>query len=406
MPKFNYTAIDHEKKTAKGTVTAESPYAARKHLRSKGLHPTVIKEASGVQEVRGLAGIFRKSSKNQVVDFTRQLATMLQAGIKLTEALSVLVQQVTDPRLRNTVTDIRDRVVTGESFADAMAEYDNYFDVIFVSMVRVGEVTGTLEDSLSTIATFMEKRQRMESKMITAMIYPIILLAFCLFAVVFLTVKVIPVVAEQIEKTGQQLPWITQALVNASEVLMSWRVLVVITVIVLLVLAVKRFFRTQKGAYIRDKSALMLPLFGPLLKQRIVARFASTLSTLLSSGLPMAESLRVVAEVTGNTIMNNAVKQARDRILSGADIATPLRESGVISPAIGHMVAVGEKSGELERMLKTISESLESSSDIVIERLSAAIEPVIIVVMAVLVGIIAYATMLPILRYSAGTDIM
>ncbi len=202
------------------------------------------------------------------------------------------------------------------------------------------------------------------------------------------------------------MPWITQALVNASEVLMSWRVLVVITVIVLLVLAVKRFFRTQRGAYIRDKSALMLPLFGPLLKQRIVARFASTLSTLLSSGLPMAESLRVVAEVTGNTIMNNAVKQARDRILSGADIATPLRESGVISPAIGHMVAVGEKSGELERMLKTISESLESSSDIVIERLSAAIEPVIIVVMAILVGIIAYATMLPILRYSAGTDIM
>ena len=406
MPKFNYTAIDRKRKTAKGTVTAESPYAARKHLRSKGLHPTVIKEVSGVQEVRGLAGIFRKSSKNQVVDFTRQLSTMLQAGIKLTEALSVLVQQVTDPRLRNTVTDIRDRVVTGESFADALAEYDNYFDVIFVSMVRVGEVTGTLEDSLSTIATFMEKRQRMESKMITAMIYPIILLAFCLFAVIFLTVKVIPVVAEQIVKTGQKLPWITQALVDVSEVLMSWRVLVVITVIVLLVLAVKRFFRTQRGAYIRDKSALALPLFGPLLKQRIVARFASTLSTLLSSGLSMAESLRVVAEVTGNTIMNNAVKQARERILSGADIATPLRESGVISPAIGHMVAVGEKSGELERMLKTISESLESSSDIVIERLSAAVEPVIIVVMAILVGIIAYATMLPILRISAGSDIM
>ncbi len=406
MPKFSYIAIDHKKKSAKGTVTAESPYAARKHLRSKGLHPTEIKEASSVGEVSGLTGIFRKSSKNQVVDFTRQLATMLQAGIKLTEALSVLVQQVTDPRLRNTVTDIRDRVFTGESFADALAEYDNYFDVIFVSMVRVGEVTGTLEDSLSTIAMFMEKRQRMESKMITAMVYPIILLAFCLFAVIFLTVKVIPVVAEQIVKTGQKLPWITQALVDVSEVLMSWRVLVVITVIVLLVLAVKRFFRTQRGAYIRDKSALSLPLFGPLLKQRIVARFASTLSTLLSSGLSMAESLRVVAEVTGNTIMNNAVKQARERILSGADIATPLRESGVISPAIGHMVAVGEKSGELERMLKTISESLESSSDIVIERLSAAVEPVIIVVMAILVGIIAYATMLPILRISAGSDIM
>jgi len=406
MPKFSYIAIDHKKKSAKGTVTAESPYAARKHLRSKGLHPTEIKEASSVGEVRGLSGIFRRSSRNQVVDFTRQLSTMLQAGIKLTEALSVLVQQVTDPRLRNTVTDIRDRVVTGESFADALGEYDNYFDVIFVSMVRVGEVTGTLEDSLTTIAAFMEKRQRMESKMITAMIYPLILLAFCLFAVIFLTIKVIPVIAKQIENAHQQLPWITQALVNVSEVLMSWWVFVVIAVIALLVFAAKQFFRTKRGAYIRDKSALALPMFGPLLKQRIVARFASTLSTLLSSGLPMAESLRVVAEVTGNTIMNNAVKQARDRILSGADIATPLRESGVISPAIGHMVAVGEKSGELERMLKTISESLESSTDIVIERLSAATEPIIIVVMAVLVGIIAYATMLPILRISAGSDVM
>ncbi len=402
MPRFSYTAIDHERKAAKGTITAESPYAARKQLRSKGLHPTVIKEMSSVQDVRGLAGILRKSSKSQVGDFTRQLATMLQAGIKLTEALSVLVQQISDPRLRNTVADIRDRVVTGESFADALAEYDNYFDVIFVSMIRVGEVTGTLEDSLSTIAAFMNKRQQLESKMITVMIYPIILLLFCLFAVIFLTVKVIPVIAEQIEKTGQQLPWITQVLVDISDVLMSWRVVVVIIVLMLLVFALKRFLTTQRGAYIRDKLLLALPVFGPLIKQRIVARFASTLSTLLSSGLSIADSLRVVAQVTGNTIMNTAVKKARERILSGADIATPLRDSGVISPAIAHMVAVGEKSGELERMLKTISDSLESSTDVVMERLSAAIEPVIIVFMAVLVGIIAYATMLPILRFSAG----
>ncbi len=402
MPRFSYIAIDHKKKTAKGTVTAESPYAARKQLRSKGLHPTAIKEMSSVQEVRGLVGILRKSSKSQVADFTRQLATMLQAGIKLTEALSVLVQQISDPRLRNTVADIRDRVVTGESFADALAEYDNYFDVIFVSMIRVGEVTGTLEDSLSTIAAFMNKRQQLESKMITVMIYPIILLLFCLFAVIFLTVKVIPVIAEQIVKTGQQLPRITQVLVDISDVLRSWRVAVVIVVLVLFVLALKRFLTTQRGAYIRDKLLLALPVFGPLIKQRIVARFASTLSTLLSSGLSIADSLRVVAQVTGNTIMNTAVKKARERILSGADIATPLRDSGVISPAIAHMVAVGEKSGELERMLKTISENLESSTDVIMERLSAAIEPVIIVFMALIVGIIAYATMLPILRFSAG----
>ena len=206
-------------------------------------------------------------------------------------------------------------------------------------------------------------------------------------------------------------------MVSISHILTSWWVFVVIGVIVLFVWALKRFFSTQRGAFIRDKFILSLPVFGPLIKQRIVSRFTSTLSTLLSSGLSMAESLRVVAnvlegilsfsirvvaEVTGNVIMNRAVKQARERILSGADIATPLRDSGVIDPAIAHMVAVGERSGELETMLRTISDNLESSSDIVIERLSAAMEPVIIVAMAAIVGIMAYATLLPIIRFSAG----
>ncbi len=402
MPRYSYIAVDHRHKSAKGTVTAESPYAARKHLRSKGLHPTDIREMKTAREGGGLSRVFGKSRKNQVADFTKQLATMLRAGIKLTEALGVLVGQISDPRLRNIVNDIRDRVVTGESFADTLTEYDNYFDLVYISMVRVGEVTGTLEGSLLTIANFMEKRQRIESKMITAMIYPAILICFCIGAVIFLTIKVIPVIATQIEKTGQQLPGITQLLVNISYVLTSWWLFVVIASIALIVWALRLFLRTQRGAYLRDRLMLALPIFGPLIRQRIVARFSSTLSTLLSSGLSMAESLKVVAQVTGNTIMNTAVRQARDRILSGADIATPLRDSGVIDPAIAHMVAVGEKSGELEHMLKTISENLESSSDIVIERLSAAIEPVIIVFMAFIVGVIAYATLLPILRFSAG----
>ena len=169
-----------------------------------------------------------------------------------------------------------------------------------------------------------------------------------------------------------------------------------------IIFAVKRFLSTQRGAYMRDKLILSLPLFGPLIKQRVVSRFASTLSTLLGSGMAMAESLRIVAEVTGNTLMRQAVQQARERILAGADIATPLRDSGVIDPAIAHMVAVGEKSGELETMLKNISENLEASTDVVIERLSAAVEPLIIIIMALIVAVIALATILPILEISAG----
>ncbi|NQT03152.1 MAG: type II secretion system F family protein, partial [Planctomycetes bacterium] len=326
----------------------------------------------------------------------------LNSGIKLTAALSVLTLQVSDVRFKNAIVDIRDRVVTGESFTDALKDYSDYFDVIYVSMVRVGEVTGSLGLSLATIAGFMEKRQRVESKVMTAMVYPMVLIVFCLAAIVVLTTTVIPKIGEQIARSGQKLPGITKCLMGVGYVLTSWWLLVVIAAIVGIVWGVRRFLKTSRGAYMRDKFLLSLPLFGPLIKQRVVARFSSTLSTLLSSGLAMAESLRVVAEVTGNSLMKKAIQQARERILAGADIATPLRDSGVIDPAIAHMVAVGEKSGELETMLKNISDNLEASTDIVIERLSAAVEPVIIIIMATIVGVIAYATILPILEVSAG----
>jgi len=348
-----------------------------------------------------LFSIFRKRNKNQIIDFTKQLATLLTSGIKLTEALSVLTLQTSDVRFRNALCDIRDRVVTGESFTDALKDYSDYFDVIYVSMVRVGEVTGILGQSLSTIATFMEKRRRVEAKVMTAMVYPVVLIFFCLVAILILTTTVIPKIGNEIARAGKELPWITRRLMDVGYVLTSWwRVLVIAVIIIGLVWALKRFLKTDRGAYLRDKLLLSLPLFGPLIKQRVVARFASTLSTLLGSGLAMAESLRVVAEVTGNTLMKRAIQQARERILAGADIASPLRDSGVIDPAIAHMVAVGEKSGELETMLKSISDNLEASSDIVIERLSAAVEPLIIIIMAAIIGVIAYATILPILEVS------
>lgn len=402
MPRFQYKAITADGRKTEGSVTAESPFAARKQLRARNIHPSeVVEVTSAAESQRALFSVVRKRSKTQLVDFTKQLATLLNSGIKLTEALSVLMMQSTDPRFRNALTEIRDRVVTGESLTDALKDYDTYFDVIYVAMVRVGEVTGTLGGSLKTIATFMEKRQRVESKILTAMIYPLVLVAFCLLAVLILTTKVIPKIGDQIVRTGLELPWITKQLMAFSHVLTSWRVIVLLGAIVVLVWLFRRFFKTDRGAYLRDKFLLSLPVFGPLVKQRVVARFASTLSTLIGSGLSMAESLRVVSETTGNTLMKRAVQQSRERILAGADIATPLRDSGVIDPAIAHMVSVGEKSGELEVMLKNISENLESSTDIVIERLSAAVEPLIIIFMAVIVGIIAYATILPILRISS-----
>ena len=403
MPRYHYIAISANGKKLKGAVTAESPYAARKQLRVRSIHPSSVTEVSSKAEGKtALFSIFGKRNKTQIIDFTKQMATMLTSGIKLTEALSVLTMQTSDVRFRNALCDIRDRVVTGESFTDALKDYSDYFDVIYVSMVRVGEVTGILGQSLLTISNFMEKRRRVEAKVMTAMVYPIVLIVFCLAAILILTTQVIPKIGNEIARAGRDLPWITKRLMDVGYVLTSWWLLLVIAAIVGFVWGLKRFLKTSRGAYLRDKLLLSLPLFGPLIKQRVVARFASTLSTLLGSGLAMAESLRVVAEVTANTLMKKAIKQSRERILAGADIATPLRDSGVIDPAIAHMVAVGEKSGELETMLKSISDNLESSSDIVIERLSAAVEPLIIIVMAAVIGVIAYATILPILEVSAG----
>jgi general secretion pathway protein F len=402
MPRFNYIALGVNGKTAKGTVNAESPYAARKQLRSRGMHPTTIKEVSLEGETKGrLLSMIGTSKRGNVIEFTRQMAILLNSEIKLTESLSVLMEQTSDARFKNIIMDIRDRVVNGESFADALSDYGEYFDIIYLSMVRVGETTGSLGVSLGTIAAFMEKRQKVESKIKTVMIYPMCVLFIGIVAVIILTTGVLPKIIKQFEKTGQELPWITKAMMTVSYVLIHWWPAILI-IAVALVWGLRRFIKTEKGAYLRDRMMLSVPIFGPLFKQRVVSRFASTLSTLLNSGLSMAASLRVVSEVTGNTIMSSAVRKAKDRILSGADIATPLRESGVIDPAIAHMVAVGEKSGELPKMLKSISDNLESSSDMVIERLSAAIEPVIIIIMAVVVGLIALASLLPIIRFSAG----
>ena len=400
MPRFEYIAINSAKKTEKGTVTAESAFAARKNLRGRGLHPTDVKQIRMETAQTTVRDLFAKSGKKEIAGFTKELATMLNAGIKLTDALNVLTLQVTNPRLRAAVTEIRDRVVTGESFADSIAEYEQFFDIIYISMVRVGEVTGTLGESLSTIAAFMEKRQRLEAKMMTVMIYPAVLVFVCLIVVVVLMVWVIPKITEQLVATGQSLPWLTRTLMNISGLLTSGWVFVLIAGIVGLVLLYKRLVKTERGALVRDKTLLALPGFGALLKQRILQRFTSTLATLLGSGLSMAESLRVVSQVTGNMIMTNAIKQARERILSGADISTPLRDSGVIDPSTAHMVTVGEKSGELELMLKMISENLEASSDLVVERLSAIVEPLIIVLMAVVIGVIVFATFVPLIQYS------
>ncbi len=400
MPRFKYTALDLDKKKVKGTLSSENLYAARKQLRSKGLRPVDISELGFVDQKKSF---IKKSGKKQVVNFTKQLATLINSGIKLTDALSVLTAQVTDARFKAALTDIRDRVITGESFTDALSDYDDYFDVIYISMIRVGEMTGSFGPSLNKIAEFMNKRGKMESKLITAMIYPVILMSVGIIVMLILTTFVIPRIGEQMRNVGRELPQITQFVLGVSDVLKSpqW-LLTIFVVLFILVVALRKFIKTQRGALMKDQFLLGIPLIGKLIKQAVAVRFTSTLSTLLASGMPIAESLKVVSEVTGNMVMANAIKGARDRILSGADISTPLSESGILDATTAHMVAVGEQSGELETMLNNISEALEEDNEIMIERLSALVEPLIIIFIAAGVGVLAAAMILPMVDFSTS----
>lgn len=341
--------------------------------------------------------IFKSRRRREVLEFTRQLATMVESGVQLTEALGVLIAQSENVKFKQLIQNIRDEVVSGDPLADGFKAYPNWFDTIYVAMVRVGEVTGNVGRSFRLLAEYMSKRQRLEAKVKAALTYPIILVIMGMAVTTILMTVVVPKMVAIIEQSGRELPGPTQLLINISDFMLGYWWLIVI-VVGLGRQLFRRSMATTKGRLAFDRMVLKIPVMGELIRQAVVARFAGTLATLIRSGLPVAESLQVVADVAGNAVMTRAVHAARERIVAGADIATPLRESGVIGPAIAHMIAVGERTGELERMLVTIAESVEERTDITVQRISSVIEPVIIVIMAVVVGFIMYATLLPILQ--------
>ena len=399
MPSYEYVAMDKGGKESRGNVVAESASAARRLLRNRNLHATALRPVSEAAQERKweLASIFRGRRRREVLDFTRQLGTMIGAEVKVTEAMAVLISQNEDQKLSQILQNIRDQIVAGESLADSLKQYPDWFDSIYVAMIHIGEVTGNLGRSLKLLGDYMGKKQRLEAKVKSALMYPAILVVIALVVTLLLMTVVVPKITTIIENTGRDLPLVTEVLMKMSRGLVGyWWLLLAVAAAA--GWGIKRILSTPKGRLAFDRFLLRIPVIGELLKQSIVARFTSTLSALIKSGLPVAEGLQVVAEITGNQVMARAIRAARERIMAGADIATPLRESKVVSTAVAHMIAVGERTGELESMLVTIGESIEEKTDISVQRISSVIEPIIIVVMALVVGFIVVATMLPILQ--------
>ena len=391
MPAFKYKGIDRSGKQVRGSIVAENSAAARKALRNRQVHAQTIEPAIQNKYSRSnVSGANRKL----VMDFTVQLTTMIQAEIKLTEALDLVILQTTNDKFKQALQSIKDQLLSGSSFADGIREYPQYFDIVYTSMIKVGEATGNLGETLDVLKTQMEKSRKLEQTFISAMIYPAILVTVCILVVSVLMTVVIPNMSELLKASGNELPTITKVLMNISSFMASywWALLIALGGTYWLFCKWKS---TKSGRTRFDRFKIKIPIFGSFIRQTTTARFATTLAALMRSGMPMADALAIVADVTGNVIMAHAVNRARERIVGGADIATPLSESGVIDVTTGHMITVGEKSGELEKMLRNISESLQEKNDIAAERLGAIIEPVIIVFMAVVVGFIFLAILIP-----------
>jgi len=399
MPTFTYKAIDRTGNETRGSLAADSPAAARQLLRGRNQHPPQLRAARETAHAGG-AGFsrwFQARRRRDLLEFTRQLATMISAEIKLTEALGVLISQSGANGFSQVLQNLRDQLVSGESFADALKEFPEWFDPMYVSMVRVGEVTGNLGKALSLLGDYMGKRIRLEAKFKSALIYPIMLIIMSTLVTLFLMVFLVPRITNILVESGRDLPWITETLMSISHGLIRYWLFLLIGLIVL-VWFFKRSLATTRGRMAFDRMLLNLPIMGELFRQNIVARFTSTLAALIRTGMPMADGLQVVAGVTGNAVMAQAVREARERIIAGADVATPLQESRVVSPPVAHMIAVGERTGELEKMLLTVAENLEETSDLRIQRITSLVEPLIIVFVAIVVGIIVLATILPIMQ--------
>jgi len=402
MPTFEYLALDNTGRQSRGSITAESSGAARKQLRNRSLHTTNLRPISEAARARGgdFAWLLRGRRRRELLAFTRQLATMIEADLLLTESLAVLISQQSNDKFRQVIQNIRDQVLAGEALADTLKQYPNWFDQIYVSMVRVGEATGNLGRSLTLLAEYLTKKQRLESRIKSALTYPAILVIVSVLVTIMLMTVVVPKITRLIIDSGRTLPAATRALSWVSDMFVDWWWLMLLAT-ALAVWLLRRALAKPKGHLLFDRLILKIPIIGELIRQSVVARFTSTLAALIRSGMPMAESLQVVAEVVGNAVLAQAVRSARERIIAGADVATPLRESKVVDAAVAHMIAVGERSGELESMLVSIAESIEESTDITVQRLSSVIEPVIIVIMAVVVGFILLATLLPILQVAS-----
>jgi general secretion pathway protein F len=401
MPVFAYKALDQSGRSVEGLKEADSPRTLRTVLRRDGLFLTDVtgeKQARAASpEVNVRRWVGGRVKADDVAVATRQLAVLVNAGIPLVEALTALVEQVEHERLKRVLSAVKQRVNEGSSLAEALAQHPKAFSSLYVNMIRAGESSGALDVVLFRLADFTESQARLKAKVLGTLTYPAAMMIIGAVIMGILFTVVIPKITKVFEDTKVVLPWTTRYLIGFSTFVHDWwwalGLLVAAAVYVFL-----RWRRTPVGRARWDIWVLDAPIFGPLVRQVAVARFSRTLATLLKSGVPLLTALDIVRNIVGNTRLAAVIEEARESIKEGESIAAPLKRSGEFPPLVYHMIAIGEKSGELEEMLGNVANAYDSQVETKIAALTSLLEPVMIVVMGVAVAFIVFSILMPILQ--------
>ena len=417
MPKYNYVAMDSHGRESKGTLEVASQNEAIGRVKDMGLFPTRIveiekekpeKKAKPTGKAPGKKGGFNLSIKipglsgkvkaKVLTTFTRQLATLVDAGLPLLRGLRVLEKQEKNPTLRSIVSELALSIEGGSTFSEALAQHPKVFNRLFVNMVKAGELGGVLEVVLARLSEFMEKAQKIKGKVIAAMFYPCAVITVATCILIILMVRVVPQFKLVFEGMleGAQLPAFTRLVLGISEMVKDHILYTAAGVAVFFVLFAL-FKRTKFGRHAWDKFKLKMPAVGPVISKVAISRFTRTLGTLVSSGVPILQALTIVKETAGNVIISNAVNSVHESVKEGETITAPLEASGVFPPMVVSMVDVGEQTGALPEMLLKIADNYDDEVDNAVASMTSLLEPIMIVFLAIVVGSIVIAMFLPLI---------
>lgn len=395
---FNYTVRDRTGREITGSLEAENADVLAGKLRQMGYFVVSIDEVK-VSMAKKEIHIFGAKVKTQdVTIFTRQFATMINAGLPLIKCLSILSQQTESATLADVITDCQKEVEAGRSLSEALSKHPEAFNSLYVSMVRAGELGGMLDDVLLRVATQMEREAEIKAKVKSASTYPAAVFGITIVLLAAMIIFVVPRFAAMFSQMGGELPTFTKMLVNLSHFIGGWGGLVILAMIIGFVIFFRRFKQTDRGRLIIDKIKLKLPVVGVLFHKTAMSKFSRTLGTLLSSGVPILGALEITGETTGNAVVTAALEDVRASVKEGETIAKPLENASVFPPMVTQMIAIGEETGALDVMLTKVSEFYDSEVNAAVDGLTSMLEPILIVFLGGSVGLIVIALYLPIFR--------